>query len=252
MFLINKLQVLAALDSSWYLDYRLDVSGYYRDGNRYGHCFGIALVSKTFKMETYNDLYSEITSEENLYLAYRRARKGKSKKEYVKEFNENLKENISRLRLELLFHSYNPEPLKTFVLRDPKTRKIRKSHFRDRVVHHALCNIIEPIFDKTFIYDSYANRKRKGTLAALERFDEFKRKVSRNGKLNGWFNNNQVKGYCLKADIKHYFEEVDREILLKTIEKKIKCNKTIWLIKKILENYEVGGANYRKVCLSEI
>ena len=72
-------------------------------------------------------------------------------------------------------------------------------------MHHALVNILEPIFDSSFIYDSCANRKGKGNIFAIKRFEKFTRKISRNGKINGWFNKNQVKGYCLKADIKHYF-----------------------------------------------
>jgi retron-type reverse transcriptase len=124
-------------------------------------------------------------------------------------------------------HLYSPLPLKTFILRDPKTRKISKSSFRDRIVHHALIKIIEPVFDKTFIYDSCANRKGKGTLFAIERFDEFKRKVTRNLK---------KEAFCLKADIKHYFQEVNHEVLLKIIRHRIKDEKTIWLIKTILNN----------------
>ena len=189
-------------------------------------------------MKTYKNLYEELISKENFSLAYRKARKGKTKKDYVKEFKLNLSNNLSALRAELNFHSYNPKPLETFIMRDPKTRKISKSDFRDRIVHHALVNILEPIFDKIFIHDSYANRKSKGTLKALQRFDKFKRKISRNGKVNGWFNNNQVKGYCLKADIKHYFQTVDHEILLKIIRMKIKDARIIWLIKKILGNFE--------------
>ena len=141
---------------------------------------------------------------------------------------------------ELKYQTYKPKPLKTFILRDPKTRKISKSDFRDRIVHHALLRVIEPIFDKTFIYDSCANRKGKGNLFAIKRFDLFIRKVSRNGKINGWFNNNQIKGYCLKADIKHYFQEVNHEILLKIIKRKIKDEKVIWLIKRILNNNVLG------------
>ncbi len=239
MILINELYACSALNSNWNIDSnRLNVNGNNNGNNRNGYAFGIALVFKTFSMKTYNNLYAEIISEKNLYLAYKKAKKGKSSKPYVMEFCRNLKQNIDELRIELCLHSYKPRPLNNFILRDPKTRKISKSDFRDRVIHHALCNIIEPIFDKIFIYDSYANRKGKGSLAALQRFDIFKRKISGNGKLNGWFNNNQVKGYCFKADIKHYFEEIDHEILLNLIRKKIKCNKTIWLIKKILENYE--------------
>ena len=67
--------------------------------------------------------------------------------------------------------------LKKFIIRDPKTRVIRKSIFRDRIIHHAIVNILEPIYEKIFIEDNYANRKKKGSLAAINKFDYFKRKV---------------------------------------------------------------------------
>jgi retron-type reverse transcriptase len=190
-------------------------------------------------MKTYKSLYSDICSLTNLVLAWKKAKKGKTKKDYVIEFEKNLLDNLLKLQEELKSLTYKPRPLKTFILRDPKIRKISKSDFRDRIVHHALCNIIEPIFDKAFIYDSCANRKGKGNLKAIERFYYFIRKVSRNGKINGWFNDNQVKGYCLKADIKHYFQEVNHEILIKIIRRKIKDEKVIWLIKQILVNHSV-------------
>ena len=69
----------------------------------------------------------------------------------------------------------------TFIVRDPKTRKISASHFRDRVIHHAVCNILMPIFEKSFIFDSFANRKNKGTHNAIKRFEQFLRKVSKGG-----------------------------------------------------------------------
>ena len=174
----------------------------------------------------------------NLILAWKKARKGKTKRDYLVEFEKNLRINLRALHYELKYQIYNPKPLKTFILRDPKTRKISKSDFRDRVVHHALIRVIEPIFDKSFIYDSCANRKGKGNLFAIKRFYKFFRKVSRNGKINGWFDNNQVKGYCLKADIKHYFEEVDHEILIKIIKRKVTDEKVIWLIGRILRERE--------------
>ena len=202
-----------------------------------GHAFGIALPLQTFyKMKTYKNIYEKIISKKNLVLAWKKARKRKTKKDYVIEFEEILPFNLRKIHKELSLQTYSPKPLKNFVLRDPKTRKISKADFRDRVVHHAICNVIEPVFDKTFIYDNSANRKNKGNLFAIKRFYFFMRKVSRNGKINGWFNNNQIKGYCLKADIKHYFEEIDHEILLNILQKKIKCEKTIWLIKQILKN----------------
>jgi retron-type reverse transcriptase len=187
-------------------------------------------------MKTYNNLYPQICSWRNLVLAWKRARKGKTKRNYIIEFEENLRSNLKTIHQELNYQIYRPRPLKTFILRDPKTRKISKSDFRDRVVHHALIRVIEPIFDKSFIYDSCANRKNKGNLFAVKRFYKFVKKVSRNGKINGWLNTNQIKGYCFKADIKHYFQEVNHEILLKIIRRKIKDEKVIWLIKQILDN----------------
>ncbi len=185
---------------------------------------------------TYNNLYSKIYDLRNLFFAYLEARKGKTRKPYVIEFEANLRENLLKLHEELKNQTYSPKSLKTFILRDPKTRKISKADFRDRIVHHAICNILELIFDKIFIYDSCANRIGKGNIFALKRFNQFIRKVSRNGKINGWFNNNQVKGYCLKADIRHYFQEVNHNILLEIIKRKIKDEKVISLIKKILDN----------------
>lgn len=184
-------------------------------------------------MKSYDNLYGKLCSYDNLEIAFKNAKKRKSSKPYVLEFEKHIKENLQVLRAELLLHSYKPQPLKTFIIRDPKTRKISKSHFRDRVVHHALCNIIESIFEKSFICDSYANRKNKGSLKALERFDYFKRKASKNNTRNC---------FVLKCDIKHYFQTVNHEILLNIIKKKIKDRKVIRLINTILQNHKIGGA----------
>ena len=180
-------------------------------------------------MKLYNNLYGEIISLKNLIVAEKKARKGKTSKDYVKEFEEDFAYNLKILHSELENQTYKPMPLKSFILRDPKTRKISKSIFKDRIVHHAIINIIEPIFDKRFIYDSYANRKGKGTISAINRFTQFQRKVTNN------FSN---ESFCLKCDIKHYFQEVDRELLLELIKKKINCTETIELIEKILNNFE--------------
>ncbi|HLC50695.1 MAG TPA: reverse transcriptase domain-containing protein [Candidatus Nanoarchaeia archaeon] len=183
-------------------------------------------------MKRYGNLYGNLCSYQHLELAFKSAKKRKSAKYYVVEFEKNLKENLQSLQTELLLHSYTPQPLKTFIVRDPKTRKISKSHFRDRVVHHTLFNAIEPIFEKLFIYDSYANRKGKGTLKAIQRFDYFKRKVSKN---------NTSACYVLKADIRHYFETISHGVLLRILREKIKDERVIWLIKTILQNHKIGG-----------
>ena len=183
-------------------------------------------------MKSYNNFYEKIASYDNLFLAYERARINKSKKDYVIDFEKNLNINIKLLRTELLLNYYQPIPLKTFILRDPKTRRISKSAFRDRVIHHALVNVIEPIFDKTFVYDSGTNRKCKGTSFAIKRFEKFHRKITKNYSSGG---------YCLKADIKHYFPEVNHNILINIIKRKIIDQRVILLIKKIIKNVPVGG-----------
>ena len=182
-------------------------------------------------MET-NNLYSKIYNLSNLILAYKKARKGKTKKKYVIEFKKNLIKNLLGLQEELKNQTYKPQPLKIFILRDPKTRKISKSAFRDRIVHHAIVNVLEPIFDRNFIYDSCANRNGKGNLFALKRFREFFSSITKN--------NSRV-AFCLKADIKHYFHEVNHEVLIRIIRRKVNDEEIIWLIKKILSNKEIGG-----------
>jgi hypothetical protein len=228
---------LSALNRNWNIGNRLNVNGNNWNDTDNGHAVGIVLLQRHFdNMKTYNNLYARIISLKNLIHAWKNARKGKTKKDYVKNFEEDLAYNLKVLYDELKSQTYSPKSMQSFILRDPKTRKISKSDFRDRIVHHALVKVIEFIFEKTFIYDNCANRKGKGNLFAIGRFYKFVKIVSENGRTNGWFNENQIKGYCLKADIKHYFQEVDREILLEIIKRKISDEKVIWLIKQILYN----------------
>jgi len=195
-------------------------------------------------MKTHKNLYDKLCSYENLYDAFRKARKGKGSREYVKEFESRLESNLMQLKRELETLTYVPKPLKTFVIRDPKTRVIAASCFRDRIVHHALCNIIEPMFDRTFIHDSYASRKGKGTHRAIERFDRFKRKVTQNGRrLDNARDSNMVVGYVLKADIRHYFASVDHRVMMATIRKRIGDRKVLWLTGRILANHNPRTPN---------
>jgi len=163
----------------------------------------------------------------NLIIAWRKARKGKSHSSDIIKFEKNTIKNLLQLHNELKSKTYRPMPLKNFVLRDPKTRVISKSDFRDRIVHHAIINLIASIFEKSFIYDSCANQKGKGTLFALKRFEKFQRKISRNF---------TSVAFCLKADIRHYFQEVSHNILVSIIKIKIKDKNVIWLIRQIIAN----------------
>ncbi len=185
-------------------------------------------------LETCTDLYSSLCSYRNLELAWKKARKRKTLKKYVIDFEANLENNLKQIKYELETFTYSPEPLATFIVRDPKTRRISASHFRDRVVCHALCNVIEPILSNDFIYDSFANQKHKGTHKAILRFESFARRARDLGSCATCF--------ALKADIKHYFDTVNHKILLQIIEWKISDKSIIWLIKRILANHKIGTA----------
>jgi len=202
-------------------------------------------------MKTYISLYSKLCSYDNLELALKKCRKRKTQKNYVMEFEEDIENNLKNLKYELESFTYLPSPMTNFVVRDPKTRKISASHFIDRVVYHALCNIIAPIFEKQFINDSFANQINKGTHAAIKRTEKFIRKVSTQRK-SPVFLGVQLKlcptkqittGFALKADVRHYFDTVDHKILMGILERNIKDRDVIWLIKLILSNHdsEIAG-----------
>lgn len=172
-----------------------------------------------------SSLYDKIISIDNLFTAFYEFRQGKRHKEDVPEFEYDLEKNIFQLRRELKSFTYEPLSPKVFKVSEPKPRFIQAACVKDRIVHRALVRRINPIFDPSFIYDSYACRIEKGTLNAVRRLERFSRKESKNY---------TQKIYFLKADIRKYFDSVEHNILLEIIKKRISCPKTIWLIKKIL------------------
>jgi retron-type reverse transcriptase len=112
--------------------------------------------------------YADLYAWDNLYLAYRKAARGKRGRATTAAFEYHLEDNLIQLQDELAGETYRPGPYQHFTIREPKRRLISAAPFRDRVVHHALCNIIEPAFERSFIYHSYANRIGKGTHRALD------------------------------------------------------------------------------------
>ncbi|MDR9895423.1 RNA-dependent DNA polymerase, partial [Aetokthonos hydrillicola Thurmond2011] len=121
-------------------------------------------------MKRYGNLYPQITDFSNLISASRQAQRGKRFRDNVLKFNYNLEAELAKIKRELQSKTYQPGRYKTFEICEPKPRQISAAPYRDRVVHHALCNIIVPIFERTFIADSYANRLGFGTHRALRRF----------------------------------------------------------------------------------
>ena len=172
-------------------------------------------------MKTYKNLFEKITSFENLLLASKRAQRGKRFKESTANFNLNLENKLVNLQDELKSMTYRHGKYKCFWVYDPKRRLISAAPYKDRVVHHALCNVIEPLFDKTFIDDSYACRKGKGSHAAVDRYAQYARKYK----------------YVLKCDLQKYFQSIEHETLLNIISRKIACQETMWLIREIIGSH---------------
>ncbi len=176
---------------------------------------GIAFLQKRFE---------KIITFENLLLASKKAIRGKKDKKAVATFYFNLENELISLQSELTNESYRPQDYTLFEVREPKVRKICSSDFRDRVVHHAICNVIEPIFERRAIYDSYACRRGRGSHLAVARCQEYARKDK----------------YYLKCDIKKFFDSVNHEILKKILRKIFKDPKLISLLDIIID-HEVPG-----------
>lgn len=176
-------------------------------------------------------LYFQITSIENLFQAWNEFKKGKRSKIDVQVFERSLEDNLFLLYEQLKTKTYRHHPYQAFNIYDPKFRHIHKATVRDRIVHHAIVSVIEPIFDKTFIYDSYSCRKNKGTHKAVKRLFSFVRKISKNYTGNC---------FALKLDIKKFFASVDHEILLNLVKRKIADEDLLWLIKNILSSFSNG------------
>ena len=171
-------------------------------------------------MKTYKNLYPQVHEFENLYDAYRAARRGKRDKAQVCCFEWAYEDELLRLQEELAQQTYCPGPYTHFYVTDPKRRLISAAPFRDRVVHHALCQVIEPIFERRFIHDSYANRVGKGTHRALDRCQEFSRRYR----------------YVLQGDVVQFFPSADHEVLRELLAHPIADRACLWLIDRILES----------------
>lgn len=174
--------------------------------------------------KTYSNLYPRIYDFENLYQSYLKARKGKRYQSDVLKFSANLEENLITIQNELIWHQYQSGEYHHFKVFEPKERDVAALPFRDRVVHHAIINVIEPIFEKRFVYDSYACRVGKGTHAGADRAQKFMRIVKRN----------HGRVYALKADVSKYFASIDHGILLQQLRRRIACPETIMLLETIL------------------
>lgn len=173
-------------------------------------------------MKRIGNLYSKIYSIDNLVLAEKKAKRGKSKQRGVIEFNKNLQDNIINLHHVLLNNEYKVSKYYIFTLYDTKKRIIYKLPYTDRVVQHAIMNIMENIFVKTFTQDTYSCIKNRGIHKALDKLT-----ISLKDKENK---------YCLKLDIKQFYPSINHKILKKLLIKKIKDRDLINLLFKIIDS----------------
>ncbi|MEW5869295.1 MAG: reverse transcriptase/maturase family protein [Chloroflexota bacterium] len=169
-------------------------------------------------MKTYRNLYPQVCTFENLFEAYRAARRGKRGKAPAADFIRAQEQELLALQDELCQQTYRPGPYHSFYIHEPKRRLISAAPFRDRVVHHALCQVIEPLWEQRFIHDSYANRAGKGAHRALDRCQQFARHYA----------------YVLQCDIRQFFPSIDHAILRDQLAGVIAEERTLWLCDAIL------------------
>jgi RNA-directed DNA polymerase len=170
-------------------------------------------------MKRLGSIWPELISFDNLLSAYRKARKGKQSAPSVAEFSLNLESELLSLQEELTDFSYQPGRYRLFTIYERKQRQIAAAPFRDRVVHHAIMNIIEPPIDRCFIFDSYACRKGKGVHAAVNRYQHWSRHYP----------------YVLKMDIEQYFPSIDHCLMKAKLRHYLKDRYTLALLDKIID-----------------
>jgi hypothetical protein len=168
--------------------------------------------------KSYRHLWPQLVSFENLWLAYRAARKGKSSRPSVASYELDAEPRLLRLQERLEDGSYQPGRYRSFVVREWKRRRVSAAPFEDRIVHHALCNVLEPIWEARFIHDSYACRKGKGTLAALDRAQHFARGHA----------------YLLSIDVREFFPSIDHGVLLETLSRHVGDRRVLELCATII------------------
>lgn len=178
--------------------------------------------------KTYNNLWKQICSWENLHSAFIEARKGKKFKNEALRFGSRLEENLTNIHNHLIWKSWRPGPWREFWHTDPKVRFIQAPPFQDRIVHHALVDVIQPYFVRKFIHDSNACIAGRGTHAAMGRVNEMLRRTSRS-----W-----SRTYVLKADISRYFPSISHDILMRILSRTIRDKDVLWLCDTIIRQNE--------------
>lgn len=168
------------------------------------------------------ELQKRLTTWQNLNLAYQKASCGKRGLAPAAEFEYSLADNLLDVQRELIEKSYTPGRYHSFYIHEPKRRLISAAPFRDRVVHHALCNVTTRLFEERFIPTSYANREGRGTHRALDECQRLARRYN----------------YVLQCDVKQFFPSIDHLVLKDCLAKMLPDDSVAWLIERILASGE--------------
>lgn len=179
-------------------------------------------------MKVWHNLYPKLITKENIFWGYKEFLKGKKTKKDVVDFGENKENNLNKLRKELVGKTYQPGGYSQFFVHDPKPRTIHKANVTDRIVHHIVSDVLEKIFEPTFIHHSYACRKEKGTHKGVFALQTMARKESLNNTRTCW---------VLKCDIKKFFAGVNHKTLLKLLAKRIGDQDFLNLLEKIIYSF---------------
>lgn len=176
----------------------------------------------------FTDSYEDITSIENLLEAWLEFKKGKKGRTDVQYFERNLMTEIFSLHTALVSKRYVHDGYDYFHISDPKARDIHKASVRDRLLHHALYRKLYPLFERTFISDSYSCQKGKGTHRALSTFRKYARIVGKNNTRTVW---------VLKCDIRKFFASIDQTILVRILELYIPNEEVLWLMGQVIGSF---------------
>ena len=175
-------------------------------------------------MKRITNLYQQICSIENLMLADAKARKGKAWQYGVQVHDRNREENLLALRDMLLSKTYSTSPYTIFKIYEPKEREVfRLPYFTDRITHHAIMNVLEPLFVSVFTADTYSCIKKRGIHAAAN--------VVKNA-----LKDQPGTQYCLKLDVKKFYPSIDHAVIKQLIRRKIKDIDLLWLLDEIIDS----------------
>lgn len=182
-------------------------------------------------MKERQSIFAHMISPEHLFRAWEEFRKGKQSRRDVQAFEWNVEQSLFQLHRALQSRTYRHGAYSAFTICDPKQRQIHKATVRDRIVHHAVFSMLNPIFEPTFIAHSFSCRKGKGTHKAVDALAKMLRKGSRNA---------TQPCFVLKCDIHRFFASVDHETLLRLIARKVDDENVLWLLREILGSFTLG------------